>query len=324
MDRVAVFVDAGYLFAQGSVALAGQKLPRGRLVLDHEKAIDALADFATRVGGVDLLRVYWYDGTSTGPSSQHITLAHLARVKVRLGFVNSVGEQKGVDSLIVTDMIALARNHAMSEAVLLSGDEDLRVWVQQAQEFGVRVHLLGIRPRRGSQSLFLLQEADSTHEWSPDDLAPFLSCKPEIAIVPAMPAPVATPTQPEPLLVPDPLDDVASALALEIPVTELEALAESIRQTGQVPKEFDGRLLAEGGRLIKARLDAAQKKAVRTAFLGAIERRSAEAQQAAGVSGPNPKAVQAELLDKTLTVSFASRPSGRRDRRARSCGKPHA
>ena len=30
MDRVAVFVDAGYLFAQGSVALGGQKLPRGR------------------------------------------------------------------------------------------------------------------------------------------------------------------------------------------------------------------------------------------------------------------------------------------------------
>lgn len=225
MDRVAVFVDAGYLFAQGSVALAGRKLPRGRLVLDHEKAIDALADFATRVSGVDLLRVYWYDGTSTGPSSQHITLAHLAHVKVRLGFVNSAGEQKGVDSLIVTDMIALARNHAMSEAVLLSGDEDLRVGVQQAQEFGVRVHLLGIRPSRGSQSLFLLQEADSTHEWSPDDLAPFLSCRPA--------------------------------------------------------KEFDGRLLAEGGRALDARLDPAQKKAVRNAFLKACEQRLVAAQQAA-------------------------------------------
>ena len=58
MDRVAVFVDAGYLFAQGSVALAGQKLPRGGLILDHEKALDALADFATRVAGVPLLRIY--------------------------------------------------------------------------------------------------------------------------------------------------------------------------------------------------------------------------------------------------------------------------
>jgi hypothetical protein len=309
MDRVAVFVDAGYLFAQGSVALAGQKLPRGRLVLDHEKAIDALADFATRVSGVDLLRVYWYDGTSTGPSPQHLTLAHLARVKVRLGFVNSFGEQKGVDSLIVTDMIALARNHAMSEAVLLSGDEDLRVGVQQAQEFGVRVHLLGIRPSRGSQSLFLLQEADSTHEWSPDDLAPFLSCKPEIAVVPAIPLAVAAPAPPgpavvvapaplappaplpplpqEPLLVPDPLVDVASDLAREIPAAELEALAESIRQSGQIPRELDGRLLAEGGRALRARLDPAQKKEVRNAFLKACERRLAE-QEAARAPAAEP------------------------------------
>ncbi len=298
MDRVAVFVDAGYLFAQGSVALAGQKLPRGRLLLNHEKAIDALANFATRVSGVDLLRVYWYDGTSTGPSSQHITLAHLGRVKVRLGFVNSFGEQKGVDSLIVTDMIALARNHAMSEAVLLSGDEDLRVGVQQAQEFGVRVHLLGIRPSRGSQSLFLLQEADSTHEWSPDDLASFLSCGPEIAVVPAVapaltaPAPsepsaLSAPLAPEPLLVPDPLVDVASALAREIPADELEALTESIRQSGQIPRELDGRLLAEGGRALKARLDPTQKKEVRNAFLKACERRLPE-QQAARAPAAEP------------------------------------
>lgn len=310
MDRVAVFVDAGYLFAQGSVALAGQKLPRGRLVLEYEKAIDALADFATRISGVDLLRVYWYDGTSTGPSSQHITLAHLARVKVRLGFVNSVGEQKGVDSLIVTDMIALARNHAMREAVLLSGDEDLRVGVQQAQEFGVRVHLLGIRPSRGSQSLFLLQEADSTHEWSPDDLAPFLSCKLEIAVAPVMasaaaaPAPpepvlveahaalvlpaVVIPPPPEPLLVPDPLVDVASALASEIPAAELGALTESIRQSGQIPREFDGRLLGAGGRALGARLDPAQKKEVRNAFLKACERRFAE-QKAAHAPAAEPE-----------------------------------
>jgi uncharacterized LabA/DUF88 family protein len=309
MDRVAVFVDAGYLFAQGSVALAGQKLPRGRLVLDHEKAIDALVDVAMRVSGVELLRVYWYDGTSTGPSSQHITLAHLARVKVRLGFVNSFGEQKGVDSLIVTDMITLARNHAMSEAVLLSGDEDLRVGVQQAQEFGVRVHLLGIRPSRGSQSLFLLQEADSTHEWSPDDLAPFLSCKPEIAVVPTLAPAVAAaapeaavivapaaseplaviPLPPEPLLVPDPLVDVAFALAREIPVAELEALTESIRQSGQIPREFDGRLLAAGGRALRARLDPAQKKEVRNAFLKACEQHLVETQKPAEVPAPEPK-----------------------------------
>jgi uncharacterized LabA/DUF88 family protein len=52
--------------------------------------------------------------------------------KVRLGFVNRAGEQKGVDSLIVTDMISPARNRAMADAVLRSGDEDLRVGVIQS------------------------------------------------------------------------------------------------------------------------------------------------------------------------------------------------
>ena len=98
-----------------------------------------------------------------------------------------------------------------------------------------------------------------------------------------------------------------AALAQEILTTELEALAESIRQTGQVPKEFDGRLLAEGGRSLKARLDPAQKKAVRNAFLGAIERRLAEAQQASGFPRPNPKAVRAKLLDRTCCVERSDR-----------------
>lgn len=72
-------------------------------------------------------------------------------------------------------MITLARNRAMSDAVLLAGDEDLRVGVQQAQEFGVRVHLVGIRPARGSQSTFLLQEADTKVEWDGAQLGAFLS-----------------------------------------------------------------------------------------------------------------------------------------------------
>ena len=156
MDRVAVFVDAGYLFAQGSIELCGAKLARGRINLDHNALAAKLKSFAEDASKLPLLRIYWYDGTSQGPTSQHITLAGMADIKVRLGFVNSQGQQKGVDSLIVTDMITLARNRAMAECILLSGDEDLRVGVQQAQEFGVRVHVLGIKPARGSQSLFLL------------------------------------------------------------------------------------------------------------------------------------------------------------------------
>ena len=44
MDRVGVFIDAGYLFAQGSVLLGGKKLPRGEIALDGAKMIEAKLD----------------------------------------------------------------------------------------------------------------------------------------------------------------------------------------------------------------------------------------------------------------------------------------
>lgn len=267
MDRVAVFVDAGYLFAQGSVALSGRKLLRVNILLDAEKALQALADFAREISQLPLLRIYWYDGASAGPTSQHITLAHLDDVKVRLGFLNSVGEQKGVDSLIITDMIALARNRAMADAVLMSGDEDLRVGVQQAQEFGVRVHLLGIRPSRGSQSLFLLQEADSTTEWGPEDL-PFLFCKEASGLLEAP----AKAVEPESLAKPaELLRKVAEDLAREIPAAEVKTLVLAIRETGQTPKDLDARLLGKGSGALKALLDPSQKRELRAAFLQACE-----------------------------------------------------
>ena len=35
MDRVVVFVNAGYLFAQGSKEFCGARLPRGSIGLNH-------------------------------------------------------------------------------------------------------------------------------------------------------------------------------------------------------------------------------------------------------------------------------------------------
>ena len=93
----------------------------------------------------------------------------------------------------------------------------------------------------------------------------------------------------EPLLVPDPLVDVAAALARDIPTTELEALTESIRQSGQIPREFDSRLLGAVGRALGARLDPAQKKEVRQAFLKACEDRLVETQKAAEAPAPERK-----------------------------------
>ena len=273
MDRVTVFVDAGYLFAQGSIELCGTKLPRGEIILDHNAVTTKLKEFAEAASDLPLLRIYWYDGTSEGPTSQHITLAGQVDVKVRLGYVNSRGQQKGIDSLIVTDMITLARNRAMAECVLLSGDEDLRVGVQQAQEYGVRVHLLGIKPARGSQSIFLLQEADATHQWEASDLNNFLRCSPHVRPDPS-PSGTATPDlQREVTDALDPLKGVARQVAEEVPEIEVPALVDSIRTTHQRPRQLDAKLLAISRRVLGNDLDSSQKTKVRADFLSALEAR---------------------------------------------------
>lgn len=268
---MAVFVDAGYVFAQGSALLAGKKLARSEIILDHGVAISTFGGFASRISGLPLLRIYWYDGTSTGPTAQHLALAHLPDVKMRLGFVNSVGEQKGVDSLIVTDMIALARNHAISDAVLVSGDEDLRVGVQQAQEFGVRVHLVGIQPSRGSQSLFLLQEADTTHEWSEQEISTFLRCQPRVA-PPLVSAPAAAP-DPTHTGLDDHLDAHTIQIVGRLETTEVEALVEAFDRTRQVPRDIDSQLLGGGRAALGRDLDSGEKRQARERFIDECRRR---------------------------------------------------
>lgn len=288
MDRVAIFIDAGYFFAQGSIAFTGLKRQRGDLDVDFDKLLSELEAFATKVSGQQLLRIYWYDGTSTGPSAQHTALAYKPRVKVRLGFVNNAGLQKGVDSLIVTDIIRLAMNRAICDAVLLSGDEDLRVGVQQAQEFGVRVHLLGIAPCRGSQSQFLMQEADTTHEWSKNDLLKFLAYTPRPnppivqATRPAPKAPTTTTsvagtpmvTQVEAVAaLPTNLSDLAKQAASEIDSNLVNGILDSFQSLKVIPQEVDRPLLGRAKRFF-GNLTRDQLKQLRENFVSALKLRS--------------------------------------------------
>lgn len=244
--------------------------------LNVDRAVRALTDVAARASReLRLLRIYWYDGTSGEPSHQHRTLARHAHIKVRLGIVNRQGQQKGVDSLLVTDMITLARNRAMAECVLLSGDEDMRVGVLQAQEHGVRVHLLGLKSMTSNQSELLVQEADEHWEWEADDLRPFLTCLPR-------PQPEAG-EETEPLTAEaadQELLKVARAEADNVPAAEREGLIRHIQATGFRPKPVDASLLARSSSAIGGEiLSDGQKERVRTAFLDFL----VELQQAAAV-----------------------------------------
>lgn len=259
-SRVAVFVDAGYLFAQGTVALCGSKQRRENATLHSASIVEALKHHAEQTSGCPLLRIYWYDGArkATGLTQDHSELAFTANVKLRLGFVNSSGQQKGVDSLIVTDLIELARNSAICDAVLLAGDEDLRIGVQIAQGFGVRVHLLGIEPQRGSQSDHLLQEADTTSEWKSEVISQFLKVHnpPEISEIEASE------------LVGDKqiLQAVVIQVSSELTNEQAAKLVEGWQASPTIPADIDSRLLGKAGGALDRTLDNPEKSSLRRMF----------------------------------------------------------
>lgn len=283
MDRFAIFVDAGYLFAQGSAAIAGAKQPRENLELEPTSVVEAL----TKIAGIacpdaKLLRIYWYDGVRySGPTLEHKELAHTNDIKVRLGFVNSAGQQKGVDSLIVTDLIELGRNSSIADAVLVSGDEDVRIGVQIAQSYGVRVHLLGIQPARGSQSDPLMQEADTTHELSGTDVEAFLKVKAgaESARIQndgqqlgtAKRVISTTPDSERNLSEFGKSKDLVVAEVIgAISPTDLARLKKEISASSGVPSEFDGKLLGKCRDALGRDLDVKEKSSMRTAFRNKI------------------------------------------------------
>ena len=241
--RSAVFVDAGYLYAEGSKALAGHRLRRDAVELNLSETIAKIRGAsAKRSDGATLLRIYWYDGLLRGRQSQdQSNLAYAEDVKLRLGIVNEAGQQKGVDSLIVTDLVELARNHAITDALLLSGDEDLRIGVQIAQSFGVRVHLIGIEPSRGSQSDALLQEADTTTEWSEDEVCTLLTLKPGFEDTTGASGDAASAGS---------SNDVATILKQAVAgfVSSLApediATIDGLEEVGAIPPQYDRRLLA--------------------------------------------------------------------------------
>ncbi|AMW12718.1 NYN domain-containing protein [Streptomyces qaidamensis] len=173
----AIFVDAGYLYAAGGRLIAGTE-DRRAFDLDAEGLIDALIDKARTIfADSRLLRVYWYDGARRRiHTAEQQTIAELPDVKVRLGNLNANNQQKGVDSLIRSDLESLARHRAISDAALLGGDEDLVSAVEAAQGYGARVHLWGIEAPEGrNQAEPLLWEVDSQRTFDLDFFKPYVS-----------------------------------------------------------------------------------------------------------------------------------------------------
>ncbi|HEX3126777.1 MAG TPA: NYN domain-containing protein [Thermoanaerobaculia bacterium] len=184
-----MFIDAGHLLAEGGKLCCGT-LSRRQVQCLHARLIDALTRFASDYCQLPILRVYWYDAAPDAiPTHDQLEIAELDRVKLRLGRLSG-GKQKGVDSLIVRDLMTLARERAIATAFLVGGDEDLREGVVAAQEFGVSVVVVGIPTTSwGNQARTLIREADEHRVLEAGFLAPFFSRREEpTAIAPELPA----------------------------------------------------------------------------------------------------------------------------------------
>ncbi|TDE16959.1 NYN domain-containing protein, partial [Actinomadura sp. 6K520] len=175
MDRCALFVDAGYLLADGAMAVHGTR-HRDTVSWDFGGLLQLLGNLSRERTGMPLLRCYWYEATVEGRRSpEHDALADLPGLKLRLGRIRP-GRREGVDSEIHRDLMTLARNGALTDAVLVSADEDLAQVVADAQDLGVRVTVVHVAvDGNWTISRVLRQECDDLIEIGSGHLRPFVN-----------------------------------------------------------------------------------------------------------------------------------------------------
>src|ERR1700745_3097298 len=179
LARYAIMVDVGYIYAAAGELLFSTS-SRREFRVDADKLIGALTRHADSLVRGELLRGYWYDAARDRvPTIDQRVIAQMAWVKLRLGNLNARGQQKGVDAQVRADMEALARHRALTDAVLVAGDEDMVPAVEAAQAYGVRVHLWGIEPPYGTnQAERLVWESDTVDVLDAAFLRPYFSKNP--------------------------------------------------------------------------------------------------------------------------------------------------
>lgn len=274
MDRSGIFVDAGYLLAEAGDLCLGTKR-RADITCDYTGIHSRLRAFAGEHSGLRTLRTYWYDAAPDGvPTAEHLSIANLPNLKLRLGRLSG-GQQKGVDSLIIRDLMTLARERAIATAYLLGGDEDLREGVLAAQDLGVEVVLLGVPSRQGNQSHSLVREVDENLILDRDVLDEFFS--------PASPA-LASKQLGSQVLVTDPQTTIVpteeSASAIGRTYADNWAAAAGPGEVQQlvksfpvIPKAIDAPLLREGERQLGSLRD---HEPIRRTIRGAFQQRLSE------------------------------------------------
>ena len=174
MDRCALFVDANYALAEGALVVHGTR-NRDSVSWDHAGLLKLLVSLSRDRTGLPLLRCYWYDSAADGArAAEHDALADIPGIKLRLSKARP-SRKEGVEAEIRKDLTALARNHAVTDIVIVSAEEDLAPVISEVQDLGLRVVLFHIATDAGwAISRTLRQECDDLIEVGAAHLQPYV------------------------------------------------------------------------------------------------------------------------------------------------------
>ncbi|WP_419950888.1 NYN domain-containing protein [Candidatus Palauibacter sp.] len=259
MNRYAIFVDAGYLLAAAGDLCFGTSR-RGDLILHPEKATLFLRTRCDGHAKQVHLRTYWYDAAPDAvPTDDQLLIGGQQGVKLRLGRLTKHG-QKGVDSRIVRDLIVLSRNGAVRTAYLMSGDEDVREGVVEAQEFGVSVILLGIEPRAGASIRQRHSFADDLITLSRRDCTRFISRSAGKTGEDHLNIPVDIATDVVPVRFGEACGEATRA------ARDAEAVARILANRPRIPRLIDVWLIKEAANRFEDPLSEKTKHAIRAGF----------------------------------------------------------
>lgn len=191
--KVIGMVDVG--FVRAAIAQLDAS-PRAHVRIKAPAVADLVRRLANQYGATAALRTYWYDGQYDPSDSRYASqrryleaVGAIPGIQVRTGqLVERVPEwhqsleralcrvgidprqfaqhfqtgpeltQKGVDTLMVLDLVLLAQRHAYDVAVLMAADADLAEAVRVAQRHGVKVVLACVPGHRPAAALRLLAD----------------------------------------------------------------------------------------------------------------------------------------------------------------------
>jgi hypothetical protein len=152
---------------------------RESVTWDYEGLLQLLGNLARDRTGLPLLRCYWYEATVEGRrTAEHDALADMPGIKLRLAKLRP-GRREGVETEIHRDLTVLARNHGVSDAVVVSAEEDLSQVLSDVQDLGMRVTIVHVTvDGNWTISRSLRQECDDIMELTSAHLRPFVELIP--------------------------------------------------------------------------------------------------------------------------------------------------